>query len=581
MASTPSKPKPSSKALQPNSDGYTRLHVTPLDAELLPVVISESILPRAKNISFHTLEAFPENRYGFVELPIEDAEKLKKKFHGAVLRGSKMRIEQARPDATPKPGDPSEAEKVVVDSEKKKKKKEKKSKEKSDKSSKRKPGGEVIEGVKLEDRKIKRGWTVTEADMIKEKRKDKGKDKSLKSKEKADKKKQKREVKSKYTNAPECLFKQKMPEVPSQEKADDDDDDAPKRKKRKSDRQVVVHEFEKTVKHPSFLKETVTTSASEPLTFEEGKGWVNAEGNVVEAAISKRPSFAPSSQPSKKRTRQTPPPPVEEDDETSSSGTSSSEEEEAADTSSDDDSDEEQEEQEEHDSSAGKTKVKETTTPVKKLKVDTRAPSSPVSALRPDSSRPKSSGSATSLTIKIPPVTPASAKVHPLEALYKRVDGEPSGAAADSKPFSFFNEDDDDIEQEEDAGSKPVPSQTFPLTPFTKQDFDFRNIRSAAPTPDTAHPNRTFNFWPRDEEDDVIDEEDEEAEQEDQEMGEAGQPSDSTGGGDGKDASQSSEFQKWFWEHRGDLNRSWKKRRKTASKEKRNRENRARAARAI
>jgi hypothetical protein len=40
-------------------------------------------------------------------------------------------------------------------------------------------------------------------------------------------------------------------------------------------------------------------------------------------------------------------------------------------------------------------------------------------------------------------------------------------------------------------------------------------------------------------------------------------------------AEQTSDFQKWFWEHRGDLNRSWKKRRKTTAKEKRYRENRA------
>ena len=41
-----------------------------------------------------------------------------------------------------------------------------------------------------------------------------------------------------------------------------------------------------------------------------------------------------------------------------------------------------------------------------------------------------------------------------------------------------------------------------------------------------------------------------------------------------------SDFQNWFWENRGDLNRSWMKRRKTSAKERRHRENKARASRA-
>ncbi|KAF4469698.1 hypothetical protein FALBO_3406 [Fusarium albosuccineum] len=39
----------------------------------------------------------------------------------------------------------------------------------------------------------------------------------------------------------------------------------------------------------------------------------------------------------------------------------------------------------------------------------------------------------------------------------------------------------------------------------------------------------------------------------------------------------SSDFQAWFWDNRRELNRSWMKRRKTAAKEKRHRENKARA----
>jgi hypothetical protein len=41
------------------------------------------------------------------------------------------------------------------------------------------------------------------------------------------------------------------------------------------------------------------------------------------------------------------------------------------------------------------------------------------------------------------------------------------------------------------------------------------------------------------------------------------------------------DFQKWFWENRRDLNKSWMTRRKTAAKEKRHRENKARASKAV
>jgi hypothetical protein len=37
---------------------------------------------------------------------------------------------------------------------------------------------------------------------------------------------------------------------------------------------------------------------------------------------------------------------------------------------------------------------------------------------------------------------------------------------------------------------------------------------------------------------------------------------------------EDSEFTKWFWENRGDNNRAWKKRRRDAAKEQRQRENR-------
>ncbi|KAF3011307.1 hypothetical protein E8E14_001353 [Neopestalotiopsis sp. 37M] len=626
--------------LQPDSEGYTRLHITPLDADLLKVVVPAAVLPQARNISYHTLETLPEKRYGFVELPLADADKLRKKLNGATLRGAKVRIEQARPTSIHQPNGDAMAKDEVKDKKSKKDKKDNKpSKEKKDRIKKRKLESEEVEGVVIEDRKIKRGWTVTESDKIQEKRRDKDR-KSKDADGKKEKKLKKREVKSKYTDAPECLFKQKLPEPPTKTKKttdDDDDEDAPKRKKRKGANQVVVHEFEKTHKYPTFLKSSGATTESKPLTFEDGKGWVDEEGNVVDNQKITRPSFANVKVEARSK-RVAKPAPVDDDD-TSSSGSSSDSESDAdaaakptaskqeskttlvqqdddttsssgsseEDSSDDDSSDEKPAAQipimkgkaaapatlkrsapsadnSDDTSSSGSSSEDESDldeSPVKqkakKLKVDTKAPASPLPAAKIDSARPKSSGSAASLTIQIPPVTPAATKVHPLEALYKRPAGE---EAAPDAGFSFFGNNDDDIEEDADDGA--APSSQVPMTPFSKQDFEFRNIRSAAPTPDTAHPSRSYNLWPRGGEDDIAEEDEEDEDGEDQDAGEDTAMTDAANTGASADKSGSkSEFQNWFWEHRGDLNRSWKKRRKTASKEKRNRENRARAARAI
>ncbi|KAK8879016.1 suppressor protein srp40 protein [Apiospora arundinis] len=591
MAIGTSKPPSKSAPFVADKDGYTRLHIAPLDPELIGIVLSSSVRPLARNISYHSIETFPERRYGFVEVPTAEAEKLRKKLNGATLKGSKMRVEQAKPESIPPPTGVVAEEDVKVKKSHKKEKKEKK---------KRKRGEpEVLDGVVLSDRKIKRGWTVSEGEMIKEKRKDKDRNKSVKEKkEKKDKKEKRSAEKSKYTDAPECLFKQKMPEIPSAKPAaaEDEEEDAPRRKKKRSNRETVVHEFERSTKYPSFLRAVVDdTKKAESLEFEDGKGWVDATGNVVEPLkVTKVPELPKPKKgvpewPMPKKYEPKPAP--EEDDDTSSSGSSDSEAEEPTkpqkvvkkkaaksekedDTSSSDSSSESSSESEEEEASPSKVR-----TPAKNLRVDTQgAASSPSSGLKLDSSRPKSSGSMTSLTIKIPPpTTPASGKaVHPLEALYKRTEGaNETGATTDAQPFSFFNNDDDDIEEE------AAPAQ-IPMTPYSKQDFEFRATRSAAPTPDTAHPSRSYLPWSTQEDDLAEEDEEIEADGEDMEdadgdMAMAGAAAD----GDQSKASAATDFQKFFWENRGDLNRKWKKRRKTALKERRNRENRARAARAI
>ncbi|XXG95316.1 Alcohol acetyltransferase [Hypoxylon texense] len=532
---------------------YTRLHVTPLDESLLSIVVPSSVLPRARNISYHTIETFPEKRYGFVDLPLADAEKIKNKLNGAVLRGSKMRVEKAKPETIPQPTGDAGA------TDTKKEKKEKK------KSQKRKREADVTPGIELEGRKVKRGWTMSEREMIEEKRKNSKRDKKSKD-DKDKKKKKKKHVKSKYTDGPECLFKTKLPDAGPSSK--NTDDAVGHGKKRKSSREVVVHEFEKTTKHPSFLKSTAEKSSSKAVTFEDGIGWVDENGTVVEPVVSRRPrdhsSKSNSAEPQVSKAT-----PVVEDDDTSSSGSSL-----------DDSEDDEVSDDESNNSDEEKA---ETMAPPKKLKVETLALNSPTSNTKTESARPKSSSSVTSLTIKIPPATPATTsatKVHPLEALYKRPKGDAATTSApqEAQPFSFFDADDEDIEEENTVGRSSQP----PMTPFTKQDFEFRNMRSAAPTPDTAHPSsRTFNLWPRQNSVDEGDEEDGDEEDGNDEDTIMVDTSNETTAAGGSKQAPVSDFQKQFWESRGDLNRSWRKRRKAASKEKRYRENRARADRAI
>ncbi|KAI0836498.1 hypothetical protein F5Y06DRAFT_273623 [Hypoxylon sp. FL0890] len=535
---------------------YTRLHITPLDESLLSVVVPSSVLPRARNISYHTIQTFPEKRYGFVDLPTADADKIKKKLNGAILKGTKMRVEKAKPESIPEPTGEAGGSET--------------NKEKKKKSKKRKREVDVTPGVELEGRKVKRGWTTTEREMIDEKRKKSKKDKKSKD-DKDRKKKKKKEVKSKYTDGPECLFKTKLPAAGSSSK-DADENVGHKKKRRKSDREVVVHEFEKTMKHPSFLKANVEKVNSGAVTFEDGVGWMDENGTVVEPVTSKRSSKnALKSTKAESKEPESAPPAENDDDTTSSSGSSS------------DDSEDEVSGQEAESSDEEESKTKpEAKTPSKKLKPETQPVSNPVSTMKKESARPKSSSSVTSLTIKIPPVTPAAAKVHPLEALYKRPNGNlaAQGGNPEEAPFSFFGDDNDDIEEDDTVRRSSHP----PMTPFTKQDFDFRNLRSAAPTPDTAHPSRTFNLWPRQgsaDDDEGQEDEDEEGEgRKDEDTAMTG-VSNQAAAADGDKQNSVSDFQKQFWESRGDLNRSWRKRRKAASKEKRYRENRARAERAI
>lgn len=573
-----------------DSDDFVRLHITPFDAELAQVVIPASVRPVARNISYHTIETFPEKRYGFVEIPEADAEKLKKKLNGATLKGCKMRIEKARPEARIEPT--GEEEQVPE-------KKKKSPNGGKDKSKKRKREVDVLEGVALHDRQIKRGWTEIPSTNKKKTRKDK----DSKDKEKSKEREKRKRPTSKYTEGEECLLKTKLPPNTLKNLAPGELEHKKRSKKKVSSREVVIHEFEKTTKFPSFLKTSIATDQKKAAEFVEGKGWVDEEGNIVEEVKEKERPKAP--QRPKKAPKPKPVPAESEDDSTSSSGTSSEG------TSSEDESEEESDKE-----VKAETKVKAKGTskaaPPAATKVDNEendddsdtssdgssedSDEEEQSSKAAEKATPKSTskasgskstpGSTKPLAIKIPPPeTPTIVEVHPLEALYKRPkpDGDAPTSVPKDEPFSFFEGGDEDEDEEVEGQSSQAAPATVPMTPFTRQEFDWRNTRSAAPTPDTAHPSR-MRFWGASPEKDVemgdVDEVDEQEEEEEGEEEAYGEGEDDENPAQGK-ASATTDFQKWFWENRRDLNKSWMTRRKTAAKEKRHRENKARASKAV
>jgi hypothetical protein len=522
---------------------YTRLHITPLNPTLLPSILPPAVLAASRNISYHSLQTFPEKEFGFVDLPSMEAQKIKKKLNGSILKGTKVKIEEARPS---KQEARNEATSIIPEANAKKQ---------EIPSKKRKRDTETLPGIELRDRKVKRGWTDPVA-VKKLGKKTKGK---------------KDVVKSKYTSGPELLFRTTLPANKAASTEDAPGLKTERKKKRKPAKEVVVHEFSKTTKHASFLRSsTVPSTAKEVAEYVEGKGWVDASGDVVEAPVKKPKKAArpiPENLPSSSEsfvsggfeeesdaggsTMETRKEPTnvakqasEEVSSTSSSGTSS---------------DEEDQENQDSNNASSNSESEGETSQIDEETHDEHPLPSPRTPISLKLDIPKTE----------PPKKPDSA-MHPLEALFKR--RQPNLNAPkipEAVPsFSFFGADgDDDGDDDEEKGVL----DSIPMTPYTKQDFALRGLRSAAPTPDTAFPGKSYTVWPTDN----VSKED----------------SAGTDGGatptqkhkakeshllkDSVDAPVS-DFQKWFYEHRGENNRAWKRRRKLAAKEKRHRENKKR-----
>lgn len=533
------------QALPPKFEGLhhamteiTRLHISPLTPEILPSVLPPSLRSIATDISFHEIPTFPENSYGYITLPSMDADKIKKKLNGSILKGKKFKVETARPSKRP-------SEEAI----------EEETPKESKKSKKRKTEDGVLDGFELPpDRKVKRGWTEP-ANAKKDRWK------TEKKKSKGDKK-EKLQPKSKYSENPECLFRTKIPPNRSSEKEDDK-----KSKKKKKPTEPVVHEFSQTVTHPSFLRDT-GDKTPQTTAFEEGKGWVDNAGNVKEAPSEKsrkkdyKPGALPGSKEKKsakkssKVVQEDPKSSSEAEDWTSSSGSSDDE-------SSDSES-------EANESSAESAESAESSESVDAPAVNKSAQGANNPEVSPeessgDSSEDSSEDSSDDSSDDSEPseeheatVQDAESKeVHPLEALFKRPkpDDAKETPVADNAGFSFFGNNDDIESEEEPQAAEP---QT-PFTPFTKKDLQVRGLRSAAPTPDTSMAGRHVSWSDAEDidDEDLID-----------------TPLSKSKGQNSLSEKDETEFAKWFWENRGDNNRAWKKRRRDAAKEQRQRENR-------
>lgn len=514
-----------------------RLHITPLTPDILPAVLPPSLRQTATDISFHTIPTFPENSYGYITLPSMDAEKIKRKLNGSILKGKKFKVEAARPSKRERDAD--EADTGAGSEEKKEKKKSKKRR-----SEEQEDG--VLEGYELpSDRRVKRGWTEPSK---------KDRRRAEKSRSKGDKK-EKPQPKSKYTEKEECLFRANIP--PNRKFLDAADEK--KAKKTKKGSENIIHEFAKATTYPSFLR-TSGEDAAPTTEYEEGKGWVDASGKVKEAASDKarkhdyHPGQVAGAKVKKSAVKKlivkekSPEPSTESEDWTSSSGSSSdenSDSESDAESSSDESSDSE-------DEAVETTEVpKETVKPIPAPE-DASSHSSSDSDSDSDSEMPGEPAQ----DAEEPAKEPTAQEVHPLEALFKRsATTEDKAAPAPTAGFSFFGGD--DVESEDEPQS--AEPQT-PFTPFTKKDLQIRGLRSAAPTPDTAMVNRRMNWT---EADDMEDDE-----------GESYLDTPVSKSREKETPKEETEFAKWFWENRGDNNRAWKKRRRDAAKEQRQRVNR-------
>ncbi len=571
-----------------------RLYISPFNPVFITTILPPTALSVVANTSYHRIETFPERSYGYLDLPNEEAQKLKNKLNGSILRGLKMRVEDARPEKRKRKVE-KEVGNGTVD-------KDEQSQSKRSRRETRKDG--VLPAIELvDDRQVKRGWTQPALSGTKSKR---GPTDKASTKE-----------------GSHLLFRSNLPpNVLSKTVGKGDVRNEISRKRGgdgKAGKAVEIKEFTKTMKHPTFLRDSqISKPGKKSIAFEDGKGWIDDEGNVVEAVRERRSSrkSQPQSFVRKEVVDATTAETVINAAPLTSSERESAESSEVSDESISN-SDSSSEDAVNGKATADAANASPTTVKtVQSAKRKTRLPRSDhvnaTTVLTAIAARPPSA---------TPPTPPATAikELHPLEALFKRptsrsatttTTGKSPSLAPRPAPiktsFSFFDADnnadadDNNTRDSEEAGGDSATLYP-PQTPFTRRDIEYRGIRSAAPTPDTAAIGRRFSVpWARK----MIQagEDDEENENDDDQVMGAIKPGPDDDGDDDDDeilnndsnavranpekggtstapikeeAREETPFEKRFWEQRGENNRNWKARVRERKKEKRQEENRS------
>lgn len=527
------------------AEDRTRLHITPFNPSILDRFVPDALKPVATNISFHAVETFPERGFGYVELPISEAQKLRKKLNGTMLKGTKIKIEEAKPEKKRKSRE--EAAPDADDGKARKKAKKEKTK--------RKVGELVVEGHELpEGRHVKRGWAE---DKAKSKKGTKNDD-SI----------QDKKMKFKTVVPPNKVEVEKESGKKSRTKEKKE-----KEAQKSGRKEVVVTEGKKTSRPAAGGK-----ARSGELKYEDGRGWVNDEGEVIEAETEKQ---------KKKRERKAakeaaksmvlePEPQEQQDSVLENAPELDSEPDDEGSIelahaslptreawSGDEDS-----------ASSGSVSSASESVPSSESDDDTEA-NLDAQLVQARTNSASNKNTQTPEAISLPVGSVQEKEVHPLEALFKRPAPSTTDVSPKPKPtpidtsFSFFDAQGGEMD-EDDVGA--IAELRIPQTPRTKEDLEWRGQRSAAPTPDTAAIGKRFDFrFTQDEDED----EDEDEEMADAEAGGNASPQAKAGAarptGEEK---EESEFRKWFYENRGALNRGWKRRRKDERKSLRQRENR-------
>lgn len=504
------------------------MHITPFSKDLAQAFLSKDLNLATDTISYHTLETFPEHNYGYIELPTMEAVKLKKKLHGSILKGKRICIEQARPPKRVFVPEKNEGDSLLP------------KKQESGPSKKSRKSDAELQGHELaSERRIKRGWTEPEK---------RNEATSLAARASP-------RVASQYTEKPECMFRLQVPlnreiDTPGSKRKEKDQGT------KKAKKVKLVHEFEKSVIQPSFIRnETGSTNVGVAAEYVDGKGWVDKDGIVLEGA-GQRQLRSSSRTTQSQRAHTLPKSTIPSLAHKSSRGGQRS--------SRKNDEDRDKQEDTAIATPEGGCSAHINISIADVVDEETSSSGISSSSLESSSQSDEEPEQALESLENIRDISEANSTaglaVHPLEALFKR----PKQAASQThgkRPleikttFNFF---------------EPDEEQKLPQTPFTTRDLQLRGLRSAAPTPDTAHPTRRF-------------------------FAESVSPSNQTGTDDRADLDGpshgllpseesgqkegESDFAKWFWEHRGDNNRAWKRRRRETMKEKRQRENRQKGRR--